>query len=152
MFGCTEKNGAAYVEGLLYLDGNPVSIEIVDGIISQVKPLAKGSDLPEVYLAPGLIDIQINGYMGVDFSDQELSPDMMHEATFAMWKEGVTTYLPTVITRDHERLAHSFTLLAGAMNDEMIGMSIPGFHLEGPYISPVDGLSGCTSRGACQVS
>lgn len=142
MFGCTEKNGAAHVEGLLYLDGKPVSIEIVDGIISQVKPLAKGSDLPEVYLAPGLIDIQINGYMGVDFSDQNLSPDMMHEATFAMWKEGVTTYLPTVITRDHERLAHSFSLLAGAMSDEMIGMSIPGFHLEGPYISPVAGYRG----------
>ncbi len=142
MFGCTEKNGAAYVEGLLYLDGNPVSIEIVDGKISQIKPLAKGSDLPEVYLAPGLIDIQINGYMGVDFSDQELSPEMMHEATFAMWKEGVTSYLPTVITRDHERLAHSFTLLAGAMDDEIIGMSIPGFHLEGPYISPVDGYRG----------
>jgi len=142
VFGCTEKTGATYVEGLLYLDGNPVSIEIADGIISQVKPLAKGSDLPEVYLAPGLIDIQINGYMGVDFSDQNLSPDMMHEATFALWKEGVTTYLPTVITRDHERLAHSFSLLAETLHDEIISMSIPGFHLEGPYLSPVKGYRG----------
>ena len=142
VFGCSEKEGAAHVEGLLYQDGKPVSIEIVDGLIGRVKPLAKGSGVPEVYLAPGLIDIQINGYMGVDFSDQELSQDMMHEATYALWKEGVTSYLPTLITRDHERLAHSFSLLAGAMKDEMIGMSIPGFHLEGPYISPVDGYRG----------
>jgi len=142
VFGCTEKEDVAYVEGLLYLDGKPVRIEIVDGLISRVKPLNNGAEVPEVYLAPGLIDIQINGYMGVDFSDQELSQDMMHEATYALWKEGVTSYLPTLITRDHERLAHSFSLLAGAMEDEMIGRSIPGFHLEGPYISPIDGYRG----------
>lgn len=130
------------MEGLLYLDGKAVRIEIVDGLISRIKPLSQGSGVPEVYLAPGLIDIQINGYMGVDFSDQELSSDQMHEATYALWKEGVTSYLPTLITRDHPRLAHSFSLLAGAMDDEMIGMSIPGFHLEGPYISPVDGYRG----------
>ena len=140
--GCSQKKGAAYVEGLLYLDGKPVSIEIVDGIITQVKSLAYKSNLPEVYLAPGLIDIQINGYMGVDFSDQDLNPDKMQEATFALWKEGVTSYLPTVITRDQERLARSFSLLAGTLEDEIISMSIPGFHLEGPYISPVKGYRG----------
>lgn len=139
---CTHKQGAAYVEGLLYLDGKPVSVEIVDGIISRVRPLSPGSDLPEAYVAPGMIDIQINGYMGVDFSDQDLTPDQMHEATFALWKEGVTSYLPTLITRDQERLARSFSLLAEAMNDEIISRSIPGFHLEGPYISPVKGYRG----------
>jgi hypothetical protein len=40
--GCADKEGATYVEGLLYLDG-----------------------FPEVFLAPGLIDIQVNGYMGM---------------------------------------------------------------------------------------
>lgn len=142
MIGCTEKKEAAYVEGLLYLDGKAVSVEIVDGVISQVKAIKVGSDFPEVYLAPGLIDIQINGYMGVDFSDQDLSPDQMHEATFALWKEGVTSYLPTVITRDHERLVRSFSLLSETLEDDIISMSIPGFHLEGPYLSPVKGYRG----------
>jgi N-acetylglucosamine-6-phosphate deacetylase len=140
--GCADKSGAAYVEGLLYLDGEPVSVEIIDGKISRIKQLASGSAHPEVYLAPGLIDIQINGYMGVDFSDQELSPDMMHKATYALWKEGVTTFLPTVITRDQERLARSFSLLSEALEDEILSRSIPGFHLEGPYISPVKGYRG----------
>lgn len=130
------------MEGLLYLDGKAVSVEIVDGVISQVKAIKVGSDFPEFYLAPGLIDIQINGYMGVDFSDQDLSPDQMHEATFALWKEGVTSYLPTVITRDHERLVRSFSLLSETLEDDIISMSIPGFHLEGPYLSPVKGYRG----------
>ena len=78
LYGCSEKEGAAYVEGLLYLDGKAVKVEILDGIITRVESLKNVSDFPEVYLAPGLIDIQINGYMGVDFSDQDLSPD--HDA------------------------------------------------------------------------
>ena len=92
-----------------------------------------------VYIAPGLIDIQINGYMGVDFSDQDLTPEMMRSATKGLWKQGVTSFLPTVITRDQDRLERSFTLLAEVFNDEEISSSIPGFHLEGPYISPVQG-------------
>ena len=68
---CTDNKDAGYVEGLLYLDGEAVRIEIVDGYITQIKPLRSGTSLPEVYVAPGLIDIQVNGYMGVDFSDQE---------------------------------------------------------------------------------
>lgn len=140
--GCTDKEEAIYVEGLLYEDGEPVRITIVDGEIAEIEKLRSSDGLPEVYLAPGLIEIQVNGYMGVDFSDQELSREQMLEATRALWKEGVTSYYPTVITRDQERLQKSFTLLAETLEDELMGMSIPGFHLEGPYLSPVKGYRG----------
>ena len=140
--GCTENKEATYVEGMLYLDGKPIRIEIVDGKITQIKHLGSSAGFPEVYVAPGLIDIQVNGYKGVDFSDQELTREQMLEATRALWKEGVTSYLPTLITRDRERLAKSFSLLAGILEDEQMGMSIPGFHLEGPYLSPVKGFRG----------
>jgi len=139
---CNRQEEAAYVEGLLYSNGEPVRIEIIDGQITGIKQLASSAGVPRAYLAPGLIDIQINGYMGVDFSDQELTPDQMHKATYALWKEGVTSYLPTVITRDQERLARSFALLAQSRKDEILSLSIPGFHLEGPYISPVQGYRG----------
>jgi N-acetylglucosamine-6-phosphate deacetylase len=142
IYGCNNKNGTEQVEGLLYLDGSPVRIEIADGKITRIKHLSSGSGIPELYLAPGLIDIQVNGWMGVDFSDQELTREMMLEATKALWKEGVTTYLPTLITRDHERLAKSFSLLAEFRDDETLGASIPGFHLEGPFISPEPGYRG----------
>lgn len=142
LIACTQENGADYVDGIHYMDGKPVRIEIVDGKISRIKALPSDADVPEVYLGPGLIDIQINGYVGVNFSDQELTPAMMEEATRALWKEGVTTYLPTVITRDRERLARSFSLLATSMDQEIIGLSIPGFHLEGPYLNPAPGYRG----------
>jgi len=139
---CNAENDAPFVDGLLYLDGKAVRIEIVDGKISQVKHLEAGAGSAELYVAPGLIEIQVNGYMGVDFSDQELTREQMLKATRALWKEGVTTYFPTVITRDRERLEKSFSLLAGTMDDELMGKSIPGFHLEGPYLSPVKGFRG----------
>jgi N-acetylglucosamine-6-phosphate deacetylase len=142
LMGCESQEGVSYVEGLHYQDGRPVRIEITDGLITGVRELPASSRVPEVYVAPGLIDLQVNGYAGVDFSDQALTPAMMHEATAALWKAGVTTFLPTVITRDHERLARSFALLAGVLDNENIGASIPGFHLEGPYISPVAGYRG----------
>ena len=130
------------VEGLLYLDEKPVSIEIVDGKIAKIKHLPSGSDIPKVYVAPGLIDIQINGYMGIDFADQDLNIDGIREAVKALWREGVTSFLPTLITADQESLKNSFSILSKALDDEEIGLSVPGFHLEGPYISPVKGFRG----------
>jgi N-acetylglucosamine-6-phosphate deacetylase len=54
----------------------------------------------------------------------------------------VTTYLPTVTTAEHKTILRSFEALAEARRNPEIGRSIPGFHLEGPYISPVDGYRG----------
>jgi len=105
-------------------------------------PGATEIDAKGKYIAPGLIDLQINGFVGVDFSDQDLTIDDLHKATKALWKVGVTTFLPTVITNDQKSLKKSFLILASALDDEEIGLSIPGFHLEGPYISPVQGYRG----------
>ena len=138
-FACEEKKK---FDGLLYLDGKPVSIEVVDGKIADIRHITSLSGTSELYVAPGLVDIQINGYMGVNFSDQNLTIEDMRKATKALYKEGVTSYLPTVITRDQERLLNSFSLLAKVLEDGEIGKSIPGFHLEGPYISPVQGFRG----------
>ena len=141
-YACTEKKDVNSVEGLFYLDEKPVTIEIVDGKIAKIKHLSSESGLSDVYVAPGLIDIQINGYMGIDFADQDLKIEGIREATKALWKEGVTSFLPTLITADQESLKNSFSILSNALDDEVIGMSIPGFHLEGPYISPVKGFRG----------
>jgi len=139
---------ATKVEGLFYLDGKPVSIEIVDGYISRITPKNKLDDpeFSDVYVAPGLIDNQINGYVSVGFSSPGLTVEGVRKATHALWKVGVTTYLPTVITSSHERLMENFTVLARAAQEPDIGLSVPGFHLEGPYISPEDGYRGAHHR------
>ncbi|MGB5666623.1 MAG: amidohydrolase family protein, partial [Maribacter sp.] len=59
-----------------------------------------------------------------------------------LWKTGVTSFFPTVITSDIELIKKNFAILAEARQDPEIGPSIPGFHLEGPYISPLSGFRG----------
>lgn len=130
------------LEGRLYLDNNPVTISITDGRLAVIEHRDAGTSMPEVYIAPGLIDAQINGYMGVDFSSEDLTLDDIRKATKTLWKEGVTTFIPTLITNEHNALKKNFAIMALALDDIEIGKSIPGFHLEGPYISPVQGFRG----------
>jgi N-acetylglucosamine-6-phosphate deacetylase len=80
--------------------------------------------------------------MGIDFSGPGLTVEGIRKATKALWKVGVTSYFPTIITSDIERIKENFAVLAEAQKDPEIGKSIAGFHLEGPYISPVKGFRG----------
>ena len=132
------------VEGIFYLDGTPVAIEIKDGKIDQIIRKTSLDDpmLSDVYVAPGLIDNQVNGYVSVAFAGEGLTVEGIRKATRALWKAGVTTYLPTLTTNSHELLMTNFAVLAKATKDPEIRISIPGFHLEGPYISPEDGYRG----------
>jgi N-acetylglucosamine-6-phosphate deacetylase len=130
------------VKGIFYEDGKEISIAILNGKIERIDRLSSGSDTQKVFVAPGLIDLQINGYLGIDFSDQKLTIENIRNITKSLWKVGVTTFLPTVTTNSREKLLKSFSILSGALEDKEIGMSIPGFHLEGPYISPIEGFRG----------
>ena len=133
------------VEGRLYLDNSPVRVEIKDGKISSIKKI---SNLPaeseNFIIAPGLIDNQVNGYMGYSFVDigRELTIEGIHTITKSLWKSGITSYMPTVTTNSHKIFMKNFALLAEAKEDPETRGAIPGFHLEGPYISPVDGYRG----------
>ncbi|MGB5555992.1 MAG: amidohydrolase family protein [Flavobacteriaceae bacterium] len=135
----SEKNT---VEGLLYSDNGFVSITLENGKISELQKSNTPENSPEILVAPGLIDIQINGFMGVDFSGPDLTVEGVKKATKALWKAGITTYFPTVITSDIDLIKKNFAILAEARKDPEIGASIPGFHLEGPYISPLAGFRG----------
>ena len=133
------------IEGLLYTDSKPVSVEIKDGKIVSVQPIDKLSDdTHPCYIAPGLIDNQVNGFAGVSFcfGGSELNKEGILKATRELWKKGVTTYLPTLTTNSKEVLLRNFALLASSKNEEALHGSIAGYHLEGPYISPEDGYRG----------
>ncbi|MFH6602786.1 N-acetylglucosamine-6-phosphate deacetylase [Maribacter algicola] len=130
------------ISGLLYTDDQPVELILKNGKIVKVNPLGASVKKPITYIAPGLIDVQINGYMGVDFSGPDLTVEGVRKATKALWKAGVTSYFPTVITSDIELIKKNFRILAEAKKDPEIGSSIAGFHLEGPYISPIAGFRG----------
>jgi N-acetylglucosamine-6-phosphate deacetylase len=133
------------IEGIHYVTGKPVRIEVSEGIIREISEISELKEENNVwYIAPGLIDNQINGYANVDFSGNNLVLADVTLAARAIWKEGVTTFLPTLISNSHENLLRNFRILNEAlMKDELLRLSIPGFHLEGPYISPEDGYRGC---------
>jgi len=133
------------VEGIHYQDNSPVRIGIKDGKIVDVQKIDNlTSGFDSIFIAPGLIDNQVNGYKGYSFVDigRELTQEGIKTITSGFWEVGITTYLPTITTNDHNIFLKNCKLLAEAKKDPEIRGSIAGLHLEGPYISPVDGFRG----------
>jgi len=133
------------IEGIHYSTNKPVRIEITDEFISDICDIPfLQNQIKSLYISPGLIDNQINGYAGIDFSGRNLKENDLLTAAKAIWSEGVTTFIPTLITNSHESIVKNLTILDRACRDnEQLNNSIPGFHLEGPYLSPVEGYRGC---------
>lgn len=97
----------------------------------------------------GLIDLQVNGYAGVDFNDTGLDAAALDHALHAMLCSGVTTCLPTLITAPEQVLAERFAALDQAVANSRLGKAmVPGFHLEGPFLDPAPGYAGCHPPGA----
>ena len=90
---------------------------------------------------PGLVDLQVNGFAGVDFGDPAITADDVRRAVDAIGKTGVTCFLPTLITSSLEAFSACAHTLARARHP-----AIAGIHMEGPYISPEDGPRGAHAR------
>ncbi|WP_309127335.1 amidohydrolase family protein [Microbacterium sp.] len=92
---------------------------------------------------PGFIDLQVNGFRGLDVNSDDVTADTLIALTRELWAEGVTTYLPTVITASEEKILHVLAMIAQARRtDPLIAHSIAGVHVEGPSISAEDGPRG----------
>jgi N-acetylglucosamine-6-phosphate deacetylase len=99
--------------------------------------------------SPGLTDLQVNGYAGVDFNDAALTADALDHALNAMRAANVTTCLPTLITADEPTLEARLAALDAAVAASRLGpLMVPGFHLEGPFLNPTAGYAGCHPREA----
>lgn len=132
------------IVGYWYQNSKPVNITVSKGKVSAVTYLSGTEKVPDYYIAPGFIDNQVNGFAGVSFSfgGSDLTMEGIEKATYELWKKGVTAYLPTLTTNSRELLVNNLAILAESINNQNIRGSIPGFHLEGPYINPHDGFRG----------
>ncbi|QND50578.1 amidohydrolase family protein (plasmid) [Phyllobacterium sp. 628] len=100
-------------------------------------------------MTAGLVDIQVNGFAGVDFNSADLTPDALDYALEAMLATGVTTCLPTIITAYPDELEARFSVLDECIEASRLGsLMCPGYHLEGPFLNPAQGFSGCHPAGA----
>src|ERR1700728_3923954 len=119
--------------------GRPVALEF-DPTIQSIKP--SESDPGNLYLAPGFVDLQVNGFAGVDFNDPYTAVDEIGGALDAMFSTGVTRCLPTVITGPADAMLASLRNLRRAQMELPRGRAIAGFHVEGPHIDVEDGPRG----------
>jgi N-acetylglucosamine-6-phosphate deacetylase len=90
---------------------------------------------------PGLFDLQVNGFAGVDFGDPATPVESVLRAVEAIWSTGVTRFLPTLITSSLDTFTRCSRTLLAARHP-----AIAGLHMEGPYISPEDGARGAHAR------
>ncbi|MBP1967834.1 N-acetylglucosamine-6-phosphate deacetylase [Paenibacillus aceris] len=136
------------VEGIHYKTKEPVTIHIEHGRIKDIQPIApeKNNDsLP--WIAPGLVDLQINGYYGSDFNTIPIAKGSVEHTTRELWKEGVTSYYPTVITNGDEEIEQALQSIAAACDGDPVSQAgVKGIHLEGPFISPEDGPRGAHDK------
>lgn len=126
------------IEGGTAPNGEPTSVGIVDGIQAPVGALdGHVIDASGLIVAPGFIDIQINGAFGSDFTED---PSSIWKVGALLPRTGVTAFFPTIITAPHNRVEAA--IAAMAMRPEAyVGAEPVGLHIEGPHLAP-------TRRGA----
>lgn len=137
--------------GRRYDDGRAVRLVIDHGTIEACHAYEgpDSADLP--WLAPGFFDLQVNGFGGENFTDPQLTIDAVERISVAMRRFGVTRYLPTLVTQSFAVHSHATRVIAQAIaQSDSVRRSVAGIHLEGPYISPVDGPRGAHPLSDCR--
>ena len=90
---------------------------------------------------PGLFDLQVNGFAGVDFNSPATTSDDVLRAIERIRATGVTQFLPTLITSSFDRFAKCARTLTSIGHP-----AVAGLHMEGPYIATDDGPRGAHPR------
>ena len=114
----------------------PTRVHLEGGHISHLEPLASTSS--ERTLAPGFVDLQVNGIDDIDVaSARDADWDRLDELLLA---QGVTTWCPTLVTMPLPRYETPLARIAEAMNRPSPGRpTIAGVHLEGPFLGRAPG-------------
>lgn len=131
------------IKGRHYRSGAGISVAIKDTVIAGIRNGAGRGP----YVAPGIVDLQVNGFRGLDFNTLPVADELPGNVTRELWSEGVTSFYATVITNAPDRIEACVHAIASACKkDPDAGAGIAGIHLEGPFISPEDGPRGAHDR------
>jgi N-acetylglucosamine-6-phosphate deacetylase len=134
------------IEAIHYRTGEPIAIRLEKGEIAAIDALPVGVK-PEVTAAPGLVDLQVNGYGGLDVNRVPIAQGTVGQMTRRLWSEGVTSSFPTVITNSAEAIERAMASIARECEtDDAARNGVAGIHLEGPFISPEEGARGAHER------
>ena len=102
---------------------------------------------------PKFFDLQVNGFFGADFNDERLSSEKFHTAIDRLSEDNVDGILATIITDSHEAMVARIRRLVELIGEFDDAESIvKGLHIEGPFISPVEGYVGAHPVEHTQVA
>ena len=98
---------------------------------------------------PTYVDLQVNGYAGVDFNRDGLEADDLHRVCERLDADGVGGFLATIITDDLDAMCRRLSALASLRErDPLAKRLIAGLHIEGPFLNEQDGYRGAHPRDA----
>ena len=101
------------------------------------------SNPPETSSPVGYIDLQVNGYGGVDFNSDDLAAEDLRAACEAMRRDGVAAALATIITDTIDAMSRRLRRLVELReHDPLAQQVIAGLHIEGPFLCPDEGYRG----------
>ena len=106
------------------------SLAIADGHVAEDAPTAPCYDLTDLIVVPGLIDLQLNGAFGHDFTSD---PHTIGAVAADLPQYGVTAFLPTIITSPLNQVAAAQQVV---QQGNFTGSRVLGLHLEGPFLNP----------------
>ncbi|MCM4156018.1 amidohydrolase family protein [Gramella sp. AN32] len=132
---------ASTLKGIHYKTEEPIELEIKSGLIMAIH--STSALKANQFIAPGLVDLQINGFRGIDFNEPGLTEEKVLTITQELFKEGVTGYFPTLITNSDAAISSTLEIiLKSCAGNKVLNESIMGIHLEGPFLSSEDGPRG----------
>jgi N-acetylglucosamine-6-phosphate deacetylase len=120
------------------------AVTVYPGEEYRVEAAAESASLP--FISPGFFDMQVNGFEGVDYSLESLEIGDIERLIYRLAAAGVTRHIATFVSMPPARLLRNLALSARAMENPLTGGGIAGFHLEGPFISPLDGPRGAHDK------
>ena len=123
--------------------GRPTRLSIEAGRVARAEDLGIDASTDDLWVAPSFWDIQFNGRWGISFSDATLTVEQVVRVVHAQANLGSGHVLPTLITASPDGTAHGIETITRAIEeDPLVEAMVAGLHLEGPWISGVDGYRG----------
>lgn len=147
------KSRSTVYEGIHIHSAELIRVHTANGRIVTVERLA-ANVAPDVagaggwpWLCPGFIDLQLNGFAGIDYSAPGLGTVEIETVIRAVAASGTARHLATIITGPRDRITRNCAAIARARRESpLAAIAIAGIHVEGPYISTVDGPRGAHDR------
>ncbi|MYF98426.1 amidohydrolase family protein, partial [Candidatus Poribacteria bacterium] len=129
------------LQGINIFTNAPVEITFANNRIQSISQIE--SIHSQMLLAPALVDIQVNGFAGYDLNVPTVTDADVGKMVRSLWNVGTGFLCPTVVTASYESISNSLgSIVKACKSDSAVAHSILGIHLEGPYISSVDGPRG----------